>query len=428
MIRLHVVLLDPPGAPALSEAVRGALQGPEIDLVVHASLAAAAAHELAGPGAEQLLVCTTTASIDANALAPLAMLSGLPRWPVSVLSRPLDASTHADLVNAGVHAWGDIDSVDAIGLLALLARANARWQRESALKSELVQLQKQMDERKWVDKAKGLLMMARGMGEDEAFALLRRTSMHANLRLGEVSRSVVDAAQWAEAINRAGQLRMQAQRLGRLAAQTLAGVDVPRSRTQRKQSSERVQANLGYLAGLDLDEAAAAELDRTKAAWQSLSDAWTPRVTREAMTAIDAAAEVLLASAEALTLSLESASGRRALKIINLCGRQRMLSERLAKEALLALALPASSAPALASTADEFEKALLELERAPLTSPEIREALAGARDEWLRFARGVQGIRQPRGSVAVVRSAEALVDTFDQLAAQYEHSLQVIMS
>ena len=69
--------------------------------------------------------------------------------------------------------------------------------------------------------------------------------MHANLRLGEVSRSVIEAARWAEAINRAGQLRMLAQRLARLAAQTLAQVDVKRSREQRRQTADRVVQNLG---------------------------------------------------------------------------------------------------------------------------------------------------------------------------------------
>ena len=48
--------------------------------------------------------------------------------------------------------------------------------------------------------------------------------MHANLRLGEVSRSVVEAAQWAQALKRAGQLRMLSQRNVRLAKQSLAGV------------------------------------------------------------------------------------------------------------------------------------------------------------------------------------------------------------
>jgi len=353
-----------------------------------------------------------------------ALSDAAPSSPLSLLSPPLDATLHAALVDAGVHAWGDVEKTEEVELAALLSQARARCGREAAWRLELVQLRTQLDDRKWVDKAKGLLMLARGMDEDEAFALLRRASMHANIRLGEVSRSVVDAVRWAEAINRAGQLRMLSQRLARLAAQALAAVDVTRSRAQRRQSADRIQENLAYLAGLGLTGAPAAAIERTSAAWLSLSAAWTARVTPDAMAAIDAAAEALLASAETLTESLEGASGRRALKIISLCGRQRMLSERLAKEALLG----EPNAPQMVASASEFEKALLELESAPLTSPEIRTVLATARDEWLRFARGVQGMNNPQGRVALVRSAEALVTTFDELAAQYEHSVQVIMA
>ena len=425
---LHCLTLASAGAHDLPVGVRRALADAATAVVHHRGGAT-----LPPPGekkeadAAQLLICAS-ANMD-EVLALLGAWAGVPPWPVSLLSPPLAAAVHEELVLAGVQAWAAIDAIDETGLAALLARSLARWRREAALRVELVQLRTRMDERKWVDKAKGLLMVARGMGEDEAFGLLRRAAMHANLRLGEVSRSVVDAAQWAEAINRAGQLRMQAQRLSRLAAQALAGVDVPRSREQRGQSAARVNENLLFLDSLGLlDEAAAAALDRTKAAWQSLQAAWAPRMAAPAMAVIDAAAEALLQSADDLTAALERASGRRALRIINLCGRQRMLAERLAKDALLALTQAPAPGTGLAATADEFEKAVRELENAPLTSPEIRAALGRARDEWLRLARGVQGIHRPQGGLELVRSAEALVDTFDDLAAQYEHSVQVIMS
>jgi nitrate/nitrite-specific signal transduction histidine kinase len=336
----------------------------------------------------------------------------------------LDEAAHAALVEAGVHAWSSIDRVEKSSLEAMLAQARARCRREAALRLELVQMRTQMDDRKWVEKAKGLLMLARGMGEGEAFAMLRQTSMHANLRLGEVARSVVDAAQWAEAINRAGQLRMLSQRLARLAAQALTGVDVTRSRLLRRQTSDRVEENLAYLGALELPAAACVDFEHTKSAWRRLSAAWSARITREAMTAINAEAEALLASAEVLAASLEIASNRRALRVINLCGRQRMLTERIAKVTLLGEA----DSPGLVPLAEQFEQALQDLERAPLTSAEIRDLLVKAREEWLRLARGVQQMSRPQAGISLVRSAEALVTTFDQLAGEYEHSLQVILS
>ncbi len=311
----------------------------------------------------------------------------------------------------------------------MLVRAQARWTRETALRTELDNLRTRMDERKWVDRAKGLLMSARGIGEDEAFGLLRGAAMHANLRLGEVSRSVIEAAQWAEAINRAGQLRMLSQRLVRVAAQLLAGIDVQRARVLRTQSTERVQQNLDHLSALDLGTAGVRALAEVQAAWNGLSTALPVKPTSQGLAEIDARGEALLLAAEAMTEALEASGARRALRIVNICGRQRMRAQRLAKDALLASTLEASASRArLLPTMNEFEAALVELERAPLSSPEIRAGLVTARDEWLRLVGGVQALDSPEGRATLVRSSEALVDTFERLTGWYEHSLQVIMS
>ncbi|KIQ31278.1 antitermination regulator [Variovorax paradoxus] len=352
--------------------------------------------------------------------------SGVPPCASSLVGAPLTGEQHEALVALGVHAWAPLD---AVSLPALLARAQARWARETALRSELDNLRTRMDERKWVDRAKGLLMSARGIGEDEAFGLLRGAAMHANLRLGEVSRSVIEAAQWAEAINRAGQLRMLSQRLVRVAAQLLAGIDVQRARVLRTQSTERVRQNLDHLAALELGAAGVQALGVVQAAWNGLGTALAVKPTPQGLAEIDARGEALLLAAEAMTEALEASGARRALRIVNICGRQRMRAQRLAKDALLASTLAASaSRDRLMPTMSEFEAALLELERAPLSSPEIRAGLVTARDEWLRLVGGVQALDSPEGRSTLVRSSEALVDTFERLTGWYEHSLQVIMS
>lgn len=369
------------------------------------------------------------ASLPDSLRQGLRVWSGMPPCALSLVSAPLDADAHAQLVALGVHAWAPIDGFDAPSLEALLARAGARWKREAALRTELDAFRTRLDERKWVDRAKGLLMSARGIGEDEAFGLLRGAAMHANLRLGEVSRSVLEAAQWADAINRAGQLRMLSQRLVRVAAQGLAGIDARRARVLRTQSAQRVQHNLDHLATLALGEPGTKALAIVRSAWQDLETALAARLALPALAAVDARAEALRMAAEALTEALEASGARRALRIVNICGRQRMRAQRLAKDALLAslLAVPASQ-ERLAATMDEFEAALRELEAAPLSSPEIRAALAIARDEWLHLMHGVRSADSAEGRASLVRASDALVDTFERLTASYEHSLQVIMS
>jgi AmiR/NasT family two-component response regulator len=379
--------------------------------------------------APQHVVIHLPGSAMPQLLAALQAWDGQPPCAISLIGAVLAPGLHEQLVALGVHAWWPQDAIEPPRLPELLVLAAARWRREQALRAELAQLRERFDERKWVDRAKGLLMSARGMGEDEAFGLLRGAAMHANLRLGEVSRSVVEAAQWADAINRAGQLRMLSQRLVRVAAQLLGNIDAQRARLLRTQSIERVQQNLDHLAALGLDAAGAQALANVQAAWSGLAGVLTARATVAGLADIDQRADVLLAAAEVLTEALETSGARRALRIVNICGRQRMRVQRLAKDALLAATLKQQAASErLLPTMAEFEAALIELERAPLSTAEIRAALASARDEWLRLVGGVRTLESPHGRAALVRSSEALVDTFERLTASYEHSLQVIMS
>ena len=147
------------------------------------------------------------------------------------------------------------------------------------------------------------------------------------------------------------------------------------------------------------------------------------------MCSSDLAADALLDCAEALIAALEAASDRRALHIVNQCGRQRMRVQRVAKQALLAQRLDdAARRQSLPALLDDFETALRELELAPLSTPQIRADLAASRDEWLRLLRGLHTLDQASGRQALVQAADQLLALFERLTAAYEHSLQVIMS
>lgn len=390
---------------------------------------------------------------DAGAHAPQHALLGtgaVGRWlalpaghrpvagPLSAFGAP--PGTAAAWLAAGLTGWWPGECLRQGGLGAALAFDQARWRHEAVARAALARTRAQLDERIWVDRAKGLLMSARGMGEDEAFRLLRGASMQANLRVGEVSRTVIEAAQWAEAVNRSGQLRMLSQRLVKLAAQRLAGVDARRAKALQEQAAERVQATLDHLAGwAPVDPGApasgsqaghsAAALSATATAWGALQRALAQRPSPESLAACDREAARLLACAEALTEALEQGSGRRSLRLVNLCGRQRMRVQRVVKQALLAdlLGEPARR-DSLGPMLDEIEASLCELEAAPLASPEIRQALAAARDQWGGLLRGLQGVDAAAQHAVLARAADALLDLFDRLTGLYERSLQVIMA
>ncbi|MCX7626838.1 MAG: ANTAR domain-containing protein, partial [Methylophilaceae bacterium] len=51
-----------------------------------------------------------------------------------------------------------------------------------------------LSERKLIERAKGVLMKQRGLGEEEAYALMRKMAMDRNIRLAELAGQVVEAA------------------------------------------------------------------------------------------------------------------------------------------------------------------------------------------------------------------------------------------
>ncbi|MEO1530850.1 MAG: ANTAR domain-containing protein, partial [Pseudomonadota bacterium] len=63
------------------------------------------------------------------------------------------------------------------------------------MRRELEATKAALAERKTIDRAKGLLMAARGVGEDEAYTLLRRTAMDQGKRIAEVAAAIVTAAE-----------------------------------------------------------------------------------------------------------------------------------------------------------------------------------------------------------------------------------------
>ena len=70
----------------------------------------------------------------------------------------------------------------------------SRFRAFSALREELDRTRQALEERKLVDRAKGIIMKQRKLDEEQAYALLRKSAMENNMRLGDVAESVITAA------------------------------------------------------------------------------------------------------------------------------------------------------------------------------------------------------------------------------------------
>jgi response regulator NasT len=96
-------------------------------------------------------------------------------------------------VDAGVGAYV-VDGLRKERVKAVLDMAVSRFNAFSKLREELDRARAALDERKLVDRAKGILMSSKGMSEEAAYALLRKAAMNENRRISEVAQSVVTAA------------------------------------------------------------------------------------------------------------------------------------------------------------------------------------------------------------------------------------------
>ena len=103
-----------------------------------------------------------------------------------------DDTTHVkDAVAAGVCAY-IVAGLAPQRIRPILDVAMARFAHEQALRAELADARTELQDRKTIDRAKGLLMQRQGLSEQAAYEKLRKTAMDKGLKLGEVARRMLD--------------------------------------------------------------------------------------------------------------------------------------------------------------------------------------------------------------------------------------------
>ena len=368
---------------------------------------------------------------DAALFESAAAVAQLAPRPVIVFTLDPDADNIARAMNAGVHAY-IIDGYSSTRLRSVIHLAQARFHRDQLIKDELAQVNQRFEERKLVDRAKGILMGARQLREEEAYRVLRRVAMHTKQRIGQISQRVIDAARYGEAINRAGQLRMLSQRLVKLYALTAAGIRKPDTAGLMADSIALVDDTLAILKR-SLSTATFGDLvDAVTASWLVLKRMLEAPAQPGRFEKVDAAAEAVLLRSEQLTDNLEVSGFATALHVINVSGRQRMLTQRLAKSAILAAAFtgsPAAAAHEAAKAAgSELAEGLDYLRDLPLTNAAITAELEQASTTWAAYQLALEQCNTPQGLARVAELSETLLGQFDQLTTHYERAMQAFVN
>jgi response regulator NasT len=113
--------------------------------------------------------------------------------PIAMFVDRSDTASIEAAVEAGVSAY-IVDGLKKERVKPILDMAVSRFNAFSRLQRELAEAKSALEERKVVERAKGILMKMRGLSEDEAFALLRQTAMNEKKKMSEIAQSVVTAA------------------------------------------------------------------------------------------------------------------------------------------------------------------------------------------------------------------------------------------
>ncbi len=113
------------------------------------------------------------------------------RRPVVVVTGVEDPGLIERSIASGVSAYLT-KPVDTRELQAALGLAAARHAEFQELEAEVDRAQQALEDRKLVERAKGLLMSALGLSEQDAFRRLQLTARERNLRLAEVAARIVE--------------------------------------------------------------------------------------------------------------------------------------------------------------------------------------------------------------------------------------------
>lgn len=235
---------------------------------------------------------------------------------------------------------------------------------------------------------------------------------------------------WATAINRSARFRALSQRSAKAYAQLVLDV-MPEGAVKTIATVQRLfQQGFDDLAQGNYNAEITQQIAATRAEATKLIALITAAPKRELLPIVTAQADKVLVLAHKATEMLTVASKTPNGKIIDMAGRQRMLSQRIAKNYFLTAA-NVTVTPAMqqiASDKAEFSTALATLIKTPISTTAIREDLDLCSAQWFLFENAVDLPRSRADAMRnVASSSERLLELTNSLTDKYEKALKDVL-
>lgn len=139
------------------------------------------------------LVLVDAGNPSRDTIEELALASAPLQRPVAMFVDESDTALTQAAIDAGVSAYV-VAGLSANRIRPVLDAAIARFHMMQKMRAELAETRRALEERKVIDRAKGILMRAKGISEEEAYALMRKAAMDQGRKLAEVALALVTAA------------------------------------------------------------------------------------------------------------------------------------------------------------------------------------------------------------------------------------------
>lgn len=139
------------------------------------------------------IVLIDIAHPDRDTLEHVSHVSDARSRPVAMFVDRSDTDLTQAAIGAGLSAYV-VDGLQKNRIKPVLETAIARFKMMVQMRSELDAAKQALTDRKTIDRAKGLLMNARKINEDEAYNLLRKTAMDQGRKVIDVATALVTAA------------------------------------------------------------------------------------------------------------------------------------------------------------------------------------------------------------------------------------------
>jgi two-component system, response regulator / RNA-binding antiterminator len=129
-----------------------------------------------------------------DVLEQMFQVSRAVKRPVAMFVDQSDTASIQASVDAGVSAY-IVGNLQKERIKTIMDLCISRFNAFARLRDELERAKSALEDRKVIDRAKGILMKAKNLTEEEAYALLRKTAMNENKKIADVAQSVITAAE-----------------------------------------------------------------------------------------------------------------------------------------------------------------------------------------------------------------------------------------